>query len=345
MAGQVKTLGPLKTRREGMRNCEGMTRLAGASLNPIAFIVSAPRSGSTWLMNALSQHPEIFATENRLFGRFCELWPNANGDLRPRITADEFVRAVAGHFNFAGLTLTKAEFIDEFTEAYLEMLGQFSRKRSGKAWIVDKITPYPGTGRIVRRQLRQRFPDAKKIRLIRDGRDVVTSGAFDWLSRIPETSRYQLFVERRPGLVLARFFDDEFLVRWAENWVESIETLPANATTVSFEAMKLDQASELLRLYQHLGIEADPQRAQQCAAATTFQKLTGRQAGDGDFASKSRKGIVGDWQRYFTREDGRLFESLAGTWLRKFGYTQSADWSDELPERLNLTAEDVESAD
>ena len=125
--------GPVKTR------CEGMTRLAVASLNPIAFIVSASRSGSTWLMNALSQHPEIFATENRLFGRFCELWSNANGDLRPRITADEFVRAVAGHFNFAGLVLTKAEFIDEFTEAYLEMLGQFSRKRSGKAWIVDRL--------------------------------------------------------------------------------------------------------------------------------------------------------------------------------------------------------------
>ena len=44
----------------------------------VHFVISAPRSGSTWLQRALNEHPQVFCTEHRLFGRFCEIWPNGS---------------------------------------------------------------------------------------------------------------------------------------------------------------------------------------------------------------------------------------------------------------------------
>ena len=64
------------------------------------FVVSAPRSGSTWLANALNQHPEIFATEHRLFGNFCQVWQNNDGTSSPRITFDSYARAFSVHYFF-----------------------------------------------------------------------------------------------------------------------------------------------------------------------------------------------------------------------------------------------------
>jgi hypothetical protein len=39
-------------------------------LPDLHFLISAPRSGSTWLASTLDQHPEILGVEQRLYGGF-----------------------------------------------------------------------------------------------------------------------------------------------------------------------------------------------------------------------------------------------------------------------------------
>ena len=305
------------------------------------FVISAPRSGSTWLARALNQHPMIYATENRLFGSFCELWKNNSGRMTPRITFDEYARAMAGHsfVNELGFENAK-QFQDCFLPAYFEFLVGFQKKHSGKSIVVDKITPYLGTSEKVLELIHQYFPSAKIIQLLRDGRDVATSGVFDWLEREPKTSpRYRLFVDNEPDLVLPRFFDDDLLRTWCAYWTEPIQAISTHANeilTVRYESMLEDQSKELKTIFRYLDCEASDEIANQAVGAVTFQQLTGRTSGDALPLAKARKGVAGDWHNYFTKQDARLFGELADQELLQMGYESDNRWIDACPLRLNL---------
>lgn len=306
----------------------------------IHFVLSAPRSGSTWLATALNHHPQVFATEHRLFGEFFEVWRNPNGTTSPRITLDAYVRALAGHYFHQPLGMEPGQFFQQLVPELIETLVQFGLRHSGKDIIVDKITPYPETSDRVIQRIRQWLPDAKIILLTRDGRDVCTSGVFDWIHREEPTSlRHRFFAQRQPDLVLDRFFDDATLAHWAQLWTETIQSSRAKKIEghVSYEQMKTDHAGALQQLFAMLGINDELDVAQACAQATTFERMTGRESGDEKPLAKARKGIVGDWKNYFTRRDGRLFWEIAEDAMKYAGYENDDRWIQTLPETLKLT--------
>ena len=303
------------------------------------FVLSAPRSGSTWLATALNHHPQIFATEQRLFGEFFEVWPNPRGGTAPRITLDAYAAAFAGHYFRDALGLDFRQMREDFLTFMVQQLIHYAHQKSGKPIIVDKVTPYTGTGDRVVAQIRRYLPRSKIILLVRDGRDVATSGVFDWLHKDgPGTERYRFFVERVSGLVLTRLFDDASLAHWANSWVETIRIFDGRRLDgrIRYEAMKRDHAGELTQLFQLVGAAADPEVGKQCADHSTFDTMAGRPAGDERPLAKARKGVVGDWRNYFTRRDGQLFHQIAGDCLIAEGYESSAEWIDTLPESLQL---------
>jgi len=69
-----------------------------------AFIVCGPRSGTTWLVQALGALPDVYATELRAFGQHVDLVEDA-GAARPRlrITLDRYVDALLAHHVWAPL--------------------------------------------------------------------------------------------------------------------------------------------------------------------------------------------------------------------------------------------------
>ena len=308
--------------------------------NPnLHFVISAPRSGSTWLTTALNHHPEIFATEQRLFGQFCQIWNNNDGSTSPRITFDSFADAFAVHYFHDFLKLDRRQFLDEFQAAFAGFLVDFARQRSEKGIVVDKITPYPGTAELVVSRIRELFPESKIVQLVRDGRDVVTSGTFDWLLKdAVGTERYKFFINSTPGAKLNRFFDNEVIEKWAINWRETIDVFSDSKAdaTITYEQMANDMASELSKIVELFGADPIPEISQYCAAAATFEKMTGRPVGHEVPTDKARKGIVGDWKNYFTQEDGKLFDKLAGQQLIAMGYEPDRNWIEQLPEQLTL---------
>lgn len=311
-------------------------------MTPFQFVVSAPRSGSTWVARALNHHPEIFATEHRLFGDFCEIWPNNDGTQSPRITFDAYAKAVGVHYLFDEMGMDRREFHDAFQRSYINFLTSFAIRRSGKSVVVDKVTPYLGTCQTTLDQIKKLLPDSKVILLMRDGRDVLTSGTFDWLQREPRDSiRYRCFVSKETEARPARFFDDQVIEQWAEHWreVASVVSSANPDGVIYYERMKEDHATHLQNLFQLMGLPADLAIANQCAEATTFEKTTGRSAGDQRHDAKARKGISGDWKNFFTRADGELFRQIAGEQLIQFGYEQNNDWVDALPTELVWTDE------
>ncbi|MEC9092234.1 MAG: sulfotransferase domain-containing protein [Planctomycetota bacterium] len=303
------------------------------------FIISAPRSGSTWLAKALNGHPEIFATENRLFGEFCEIWPNSDGSMSPRITFDEFLKQFSTYFMFEEIGLKRRQFVERFQRGFLSFLMNFCQRQSGKRVMVDKITPYLNSTGLVLDRIRQYFPAAKTLQLIRDGRDVVTSGTFDWILKDSQgTDRFSFFVEKRPGLHMKRFFDDKVLQRWVGLWKEPIEAYPEvnDGMIIRYEEMKDNQADLLLRIFEYLGCSSTEPIIKSCIERATFEKMSGRKVGDeGQPLAKTRKGISGDWKNYFTKRDGILFNELAGHLLVELGYEQDQTWINSLPDELD----------
>lgn len=308
----------------------------------IHFVISAPRSGSTWLTTALNQHPEIFATEHRLFGDFCEVWQNNDGSTAPRITFDSYAKAFSVHYFHDELGLDREQFLEGFQKSFVNYLVSFATRQSGKRIVIDKITPYPGTASFVVQQIRKLFPDSKIIQLVRDGRDVLTSGTYDWLLKdAAGTDRHKFFVEKAAGFKLDRFFDDGVIEKWAGNWRETIDSFDGQSADarVTYEAMKQDLAKELAAILKLVG--ADENKLGDVAEKVTFEKMSGRKAGDGSMpTAKARKGIVGDWKNHFTITDAKLFDSICGKQLIESGYEKNRKWIDELPESLELTSVD-----
>ena len=332
---------------------------------PLNFVISAPRSGSTWLATALNHHPEIFATEHRLLGEFCELWPNNNGSFSPRLTFDSYAEAFSVHYFHSFLSLDRNAFVEQFQQSFAQFIVDFALQRCDKSVVVDKVTPYAGTAELVLEKISRLFPDSKVIELVRDGRDVVTSGTFDWMLKDGrETDRYEFFMNPKRGKVkmLDRFFDDDVLRKWTEHWLEVAPSLMARHQTVStmetansptwtngessdskvcsmvirYEQMQADMPAALRQVFEFLGVSADKSLCANCAANTTFEKMAGRPAGQANPSAKARKGIVGDWQNYFTRRDGQLFDELAGQKLVELGYAVDHQWWTRLPEKLGL---------
>ena len=54
-----------------------------------------------------------------------------------------------------------------------------------------------------------------------------------------------------------------------------------------------------------------------------FRKGSSRKRGQEDATSRSRKGVVGDWENVFTGEDKRAFKAIAGDLLITPGYEKA----------------------
>ena len=63
----------------------------------------------------------------------------------------------------------------------------------------------------------------------------------------------------------------------------------------------------------------------------SFEKQAGRIPGQGDPNSLMRKGIVGDWRNWFTREAGEVFDHYCGETLVRLGYEADRKWFENLP--------------
>lgn len=316
---------------------------------PIHFVISAPRSGSTWLTMAMNHHPEIFATEHRLFGEFCEVWNNNDGTTSPRITFDKYAEAFSVHYFHDAMGLDRAAFIDAMQRSFVNFIVGFAMRRTKASIVVDKITPYPGTSENVVGKIRALFPASKIIQLVRDGRDVLTSGTYDWMLKdAVATPRHRFVVEKKQAK-LKRFFDDEVIQKWAQNWKETLipfDSQPADVK-VTYEAMKGDLSGELTKIFACVGAaddagdQGDAQGksvAEVAARETVFEKMTGRQSGDDQSpTAKARMGVAGDWRRHFTIRDGRLFHQIAGDQLIAHGYESNPLWFKSLPQTLDWT--------
>lgn len=305
------------------------------------FIIASPRSGTTWLNKALDAHPNIFSTERRLFGNYSDHIQDEGVALpRLRCTLDKFVSA----------SLLPQNMNDEegLLRAYIQALLAIEKKHSNARVTIDKITPYVESAEQVHYQLNKYFPKAPRMYLVRDGRDVCTSGVFHWFNKIPvghevsdfERERNAFFTGGSKGFKQNRFFTDAEITEWAKTWLGPVRLsgyeIGPQKKIIRYEDMLHDLAAVLTELFGFMGLKTKADIMEQCLDASSFKAMSGREQGDAKQGAHVRKGISGDWKNYFTRRDGELFHEIAGEELISAGYEADDAWVSALPEVINV---------
>jgi hypothetical protein len=306
----------------------------------LALIVGHYKSGSTWLLNALSLHPTVRGIhETHIFHHsshaanaadctrmLCTKVPWANGGLRCLLRyrfERRFLRpwrpalALRPHerpaclldLSFADQIALRRELLrisppDDYCRAFFEfMLARLHPPRYLLEKTPDNIFH---VDRIVRL-----FPEVKLLAIHRDGRDVVVSDRF-----------FQQRYRRSPGWSLhasAR--------AWRDTMQAQIQAAERHHIFLcSYEAFRRDGEQVLRSALDFLDLPSDPGVVSDMLRRSSFRFHTGRNPGEEDRKRFARKGVSGDWRQDFTEADKRAFKEIAGEMLVELGYERDLDW-------------------
>ena len=273
------------------------------------FIGAYPKSGTTWLLSTLNQHPEISCSGE---GHFCNrLARQLESALKTHNTYIENKnRSTFGEFApFPGFDRDHFRYL--LASAIALVLSQTQGAREAR--VIGEKTP-DNLGYFA--HLALLFPQAKFLHVVRDARDCATSAWFHNMRVNPES-----LVRRFPNI-------ESFAGHIATDWKNRVElglrfcaAYPNRCLIVHYERMFLQPRDTLDAILRFLGVDTAPEVVQQCIAATSFQKMSGgRQPGTEDRASFLRQGKPGNWTQHFTPTINRDFLAVAGPVMARLGY-------------------------
>jgi hypothetical protein len=282
----------------------------------------------------------------RAFGHYFDVVRDEGAQQpRLRITLDAYLDALLTPHSWQPLGSSREAVADDLLRDVYATIRSHAIRQTAKPLFIDKVTPYHGTSDLVVRTIGRLFPRARIIHLVRDGRDVAVSGVMHWLTKDVEgmselQRRRRAAVRGNAGSAIDRFFADDEIVRWATHWREPIDAIAdagrsLERIVIRYEAMSADLAHELRRICEFLGVSAADESLEPCLEASTFERMSGgRRRGDDAPGAHVRKGVVGDWRRYFTARDAALFDRVAGEALTDWGYEPDRTWLSEAPPTL-----------
>jgi Sulfotransferase domain len=312
----------------------------------VFFIMGGGKSGTTWLQRLLNSHPEILCLgEGRFFNRD---W--GRDDLRhveAKVPPRSLYGALSGSEDLRlwvqrsvwGRTEDPEKHIDNLTQLAIDYFLQQRLSKTRKRIVGDKTPILVGSN--ILEEIRQIYPEAKVIHIIRDGRDVEVSMLHHrWnksmdrggphILKPEEEERRRVYEDGdRQKLATMGMFDEDELRRRARLWSSQVagamkdgpELLGENYTEVKYENLLQDTAKELKRLLGFLGANYDEGTVWRCVERCSFENLSGgRKQGQEDVNSFFRKGVAGDWQNVFTERDRHIYAEEAGAVLVRLGY-------------------------
>jgi hypothetical protein len=310
----------------------------------LAFIVGQYKSGTTWLVNLLSLHPDLrgltethvlrYALEegpqaatHALFRKVA--WAGGGWRMLPRHRAAKWTRPLRKALGLARgqSSLSAAERPTDVHDLSLWDQGALRRRllacdsaeetiRTFYSFVFDRLRPRAylvdktPTNVPYIPKIRELFPKAKLIVVHRDGRDVVVSDEFHLKRTYDRTEA----------------FEDRVL-KWRR--AMELEAEYANSygiLSISYENMKQRPREVVARLLDFLELPIAEPVLNDMIHRSSFRFVTRRSEGKGSSSDFYRKGIAGDWINHFSDEQKEQFSRLAGDLLVEFGYESHADW-------------------
>lgn len=177
----------------------------------------------------------------------------------------------------------------------------------------------------------------RNVAVIRDPRDVWVSFYFHERYLEGASALYRFSDERTHAENLLRYMRQKLAAPekstpWFSygDFLKSWKGAP-DVCWLRYEGLQANAVCELRRTVEFLGLVPEDGRLAAAVEENRFDVITGRRKGEEDVTSHKRKGIVGDWRNYFTREMGRLVHERQ-PFLYDLGYERDASWLEELAE-------------
>ncbi|MGH7560839.1 MAG: sulfotransferase family protein [Gemmatimonadales bacterium] len=274
------------------------------------FIIGPPRSGSTWTMFLIAQHPEVVVCQhNRLFegltgfrdwfrrmqragesgSRFgiSVVLPTANGDGAEEPVAE-----------FREL-LSEDEFHAICRQAVSAVYDRIASHKPGARVVVDKTPENARQGEFILKL----FPDAYFLHIVRDPRAVSSS----------VVAAAKTFEKRFPTEI------SKAGRMWRADTMKAREIggMTSNYLEVRYEALKAGGPEELRRIFSWLGLPADLSLCERAVAASGIERMRELNLQTQGFF---RKGEADSWREELSPSDVRAIEFIAGDLMDELGY-------------------------
>lgn len=242
------------------------------------FNVGARRSGTYWMQRIVCAHQSVAEVPSET-----HVFSHGIAPLMERFHHDE-----PGSREVGSVYADRERLVGAVRALCDTVFGEFAR--AGEEHVAER-TPWHVHHLPL---IAEVYPDARFVHIVRDGRDAVRS-------------------------LVAQPWGPATVAEAAEEWRRSVAAgrtaapaLGERLLEVRYEAMLADPASEIGRLYSHLGLEGGHGEA--LAAAGEVVNLGPQDARVG----------AGKWREGWRRRDLRDFERVAGDLLRELGYAQGA---------------------
>lgn len=258
------------------------------------FILGCPRSGTTMLQQALNRHSQIvIPPETKFFFYFYRQSHRQQLRHLKRLNEDLGIDIPPPSRRIRTVEESRA-FFEDMSQRYLSRLG-----RTGVTLFGEKTPEH--TSRV--HYIRELYPDAKIIFILRDGRDVALS-----LSRVP-----WLDVTILGGFLIWLYYC-RFAAQLRRQGVE-------NVSFVRYEDLVTSPRPTISSISKTFGVEYDDQMA---IGFGNFEGIPRR-----EFAWKQRSARpitasrANIWRRELTSPDVALLEAIGGRALESLGYELS----------------------
>jgi hypothetical protein len=289
-------------------------------------IFASAKSGTEWMQQLLGAHPQVHCAESRAFGDHFD----PDNPSAVYITLDTYC-SILGRYHRVpstdGESAGAGEYFRGLSFNLLDTIAATSLQASGKSIYGEKITPFMGTAQAVIERWAAYDPDLRFVYLARDGRDVVVSGL-----------AHQRLVHRGTDMgdlleqaVAEHRVPEEMLVFFTTLWTEAARAgleareIFGNHLLLRYEDALSGTPKQVKRLLAFIGADADDAIVEQCVRAASFEAMSGgRQPGEEDLEHVVRKGVAGDWRRWFNDEQTTWFERQAGELLDALGYERAS---------------------
>jgi len=265
------------------------------------FVVGAPRSGTTLLLETLNRHPDLWLCTETYYLHF--LWGRRKrlGDLRDRAVRERVVRAYLRTNRIkhqdVDLDALSAVLAEEGTgyEALFESLMRFCARAHGRRRWGEKTPDHARQAEL----LCDLFPDCALIHIVRDPRDVVAS-----LLRMPWGDRSVLANARQ----------------WLDCNAGALRCADRpHYLRVVYEDLVADPETELARLCAFVGEEYSPRMLEAGEEGDAARWWLGRARTSIDRSRAER------WRSALDPEQVGLVEWLTGDVMRRTGYEPAAE--------------------